>query len=163
RPAAVLPALGLLRLLPRPAAVPVPARGLPVGRRDRNAIPAPGPGARPGARGTDLRGPDDRRLGQDPQGRRQPGPPRPAGRAAPALGRRGPAAKDAVPALVPLLKDADPFVRVEAGMTLAAVGAAAVPALTEALKDPDRYERMGAALALGHLGKAARPAVDALN
>jgi hypothetical protein len=84
------------------------------------------------------------------------------GQAAAALGRYGPAAKEAVPALIGVLKDKDPFVRVQATDTLAKIGPDALPALQAALSDSDPLTGMGAALALGHMGAAAKPVTAAL-
>ncbi len=81
------------------------------------------------------------------------------------LGRMGPAAKEAVPALVAALKDE--AVASRAAIALTQIGAAAVPALGKALKDPDQSVRLQAARVLGNLGPAAREAlpdlVDALS
>src|SRR5262249_29264244 len=84
-------------------------------------------------------------------------------KAAAALGRMGPAAKDAVPALVEALKDKQAEVRVQASLALAAIGDAAVQPLIKALKDEHRQTRMGAALCLGHMGSKAEAAAPALK
>jgi HEAT repeat protein len=89
--------------------------------------------------------PDDRRL------------------AAEILGRIGPAAEPAVPALTAALMDANPSVRHGAAVAVKRIGQAAVPALTAALADPDKSVRVAAADALGRLGPAAVPAVSALT
>src|SRR5205085_4604058 len=78
--------------------------------------------------------------------------------AATALGQIGPAAREAVPALTPLLRDPDGDVRSAAFQALGRIGpaaAAAVPALVEALADPAR--RGPAAEALAAIGPAAVP------
>jgi hypothetical protein len=64
------------------------------------------------------------------------------GEAATALGRIGPAAKAAIPALIDALKDRDPLVRVEAASALGSIGPDAIGALRDALKNEDRYVRM---------------------
>jgi HEAT repeat protein len=67
------------------------------------------------------------------------------------LGKFGPTAKEAVPALTATLKDPDTSVRIGATYALARIGPdaeAAVPALKDALKDKDREVREGAAYAL---------------
>ncbi len=74
-------------------------------------------------------------------------------RAADALGKQGPAASAAVPALRKALKDPDRDVRKAATRALVKMGAAAVPALRKALKDPDEGVRKAAADALGKLGQ----------
>ena len=91
--------------------------------------------------------------------------------AAGGLGRMGPAAKDAVPALAAVLslnrggRDYGP--RVEALVALTRIGkeaGAAVPALVEALSDRDPTLRRDAASLLGRIGKpAALPAEAALR
>lgn len=82
--------------------------------------------------------------------------------AAHALAQIGPAA---VPSLVGVLKDDDPFTRCEAARALARIGpdaAEAVRPLAEALNDDDALIRATAAYALGEIGSAAREAVAAL-
>jgi HEAT repeat protein len=67
------------------------------------------------------------------------------------LGKYGPEAKGAVPAIADALKDPDASVRIGAAYALARIGLdaeAAVPALKNALKDKDRKVRAGAAYAL---------------
>ena len=81
------------------------------------------------------------------------------------LGRIGPAAKDAVPALIAALKDEDGDVRMEVVRTLREIGPAAedaVPALITALKDEIWDVRGSAANALREIGPAAEDAVPAL-
>lgn len=76
-------------------------------------------------------------------------------RAAEALGRLGPAAKDAVPALAAALKDPERFVRMSAARALGQLGAAskeALPALAAALNDSDSFVRGTAARTLGRVG-----------
>lgn len=71
--------------------------------------------------------------------------------------------KDALPALLALLKDSDPRKRARAADELGKRGAReAVPALSAALVDPDLRVVASAALALGSMGKAADSAVPAL-
>jgi hypothetical protein len=83
--------------------------------------------------------------------------------AAIALGQIGPAAKDAVPALIEVLKDKDDRVRNYAASALGKIGPAAVPALMEALKDKDINVRNAAVRALGQIGPAAKAAVPSLK
>ncbi len=85
--------------------------------------------------------------------------------AAVTLGQIGPAAKDAVPHLVELLKDPDALVRRAAAGALGMIGAAAkdaVPHLIDLLKDSDTDVRRAAAGALGMIGPAAKDAVPHL-
>ena len=87
--------------------------------------------------------------------------------AALALGAMGPDAKDAVPALIDVLKtDSDHGVRLFAAASLGAIGPDArdsVPALIDALKaDSDIVVRRTAASALGAIGPDAKDAVPAL-
>jgi HEAT repeat protein len=72
----------------------------------------------------------------------------------------GPAARDAVPALVRCLEDANEQVRWFASNALRKVGAAAAPALVEALKDP--RVAPAACMALSTMGAGAAPAVPAV-
>jgi HEAT repeat protein len=71
----------------------------------------------------------------------------------------GPAAAEAVPALVAALKDPNKPVRRDAAAALANIGpaaAGAVPDLIAALKDPDEIVRQRVADALGRVqGKSA--------
>ena len=74
-------------------------------------------------------------------------------------------AKAGLPALIEMLKSANPRNRVRAtiGMrTLGPAAAAAAPALVGALKDEDFWVRGGAVTALGLIGPAARSAIPAL-
>ena len=82
--------------------------------------------------------------------------------------RLGPAAKDAVPALILELKDPDPGYRQEVEFALAAIGPeakAAVPALLEHMTDSkeEPKDRYTACYALGKIGPAAAAAVPSLR
>jgi HEAT repeat protein len=86
-------------------------------------------------------------------------------RAAAILGRIGPPAQEAVPALRDVLDDPDGEVRREAAFALGAMGEAAspaVPQLTELLQDPDMNVRYAAAYALGKIGPQAMEAKSEL-
>jgi HEAT repeat protein len=76
--------------------------------------------------------------------------------AARALGGMGPAAKDAVPALIKNLADSQDPVRDESAQALALIGSAAGPALVAALQDADVKRRIGAANALQQMDPAYR-------
>jgi HEAT repeat protein len=81
------------------------------------------------------------------------------------LGRIGPAAAPAVPALTSLISDPDERVAQEAILALAAIGPdakAAVPSLISGIKTPDNPNAHAAAFALGKIGKNADTAVPAL-
>jgi hypothetical protein len=78
------------------------------------------------------------------------------------LGKMGPAAAEAVPALITALGDAEPAVRSGATHALGRIGAAAVPALISALGDAEREVRYWAAHALGQIRQAAE-ALPALS
>lgn len=80
-----------------------------------------------------------------------------------ALGRLGPLATDAIPALVRLLDDPDGLLRRSAARAIGQCGAEAVPALSAALSHSDRHVRRQATWALGRLGEKARPAVIKLG
>jgi HEAT repeat protein len=84
--------------------------------------------------------------------------------AAKALGQQGPAAKEAIAALVKTAKkDGDVHVREEAIRALGRIGRDAVPDLIKLLKKDSReLTRADAATALGEIGKDAREAVPAL-
>jgi HEAT repeat protein len=83
-----------------------------------------------------------------------------------ALARVGPAATEAVPALVAELSSDDSGRRWRAARTLGRIGPgamAAVPNLVEALDDPNEGVRFRAARALGQIGPEARSAAAALQ
>ncbi|MFQ5794400.1 MAG: HEAT repeat domain-containing protein [Candidatus Bipolaricaulia bacterium] len=87
--------------------------------------------------------------------------------AAGALGRMGPATRDAVPALVEALNDTNLDVRWQAAWALGEIdpdAREAVPALIEALQDVEVFVRAAAAGALGKIGPAtAQDAILALT
>jgi len=86
--------------------------------------------------------------------------------AAHALGRIGPPAKSAVPALIEALSDNFRETRSAAAGALGRIGPdarAAVPALVKALSDQERFVRLIAARALGRIGKEAKDALPALE
>ncbi len=82
-----------------------------------------------------------------------------------ALGEIGPAAREAVPDLTPLL--ADDALRPQVAVALMRIDSEqakkVVPALVEDLKSLDDSRRKGALLALENLGEAAKPAIPALT
>ena len=80
------------------------------------------------------------------------------GGAAMALGDMGPAAHEAIPALIENLGNQDPEVQRTVAEALAQIGPETVKPLTEALGSNDAKSRQGAALALAGLGKAAKEA-----
>lgn len=84
-------------------------------------------------------------------------------RAAKTLGRLGWLAKDALPALVGVLRDDDGKVREAAAQAVGQMGPEAVPDLTGMLAHADKYVRRNAVWALGRLGPGARPALGALG
>jgi HEAT repeat protein len=83
------------------------------------------------------------------------------------LGRLGPTARPAIPALAKALRDADPEVRLGVAHVLVQIdpeqAGAVVPGLIEGLRDKDEKIRRGAAYVLGQVGPAARPALPALT
>ncbi len=84
--------------------------------------------------------------------------------AATVLGRMGPRALEAAPALVAALRDDNVHLRKMAALALGDLGAVeAVPPLIEALRDPDAAVRRRAAVALGELGPWAQGALPALR
>jgi HEAT repeat protein len=76
-----------------------------------------------------------------------------------ALERMGANAKGAVPVLIEMLKDDDPFLRTAADRILQKIGADAMPALLKAIRDRDNE---GPDAILGRLGATARPAIPEL-
>jgi HEAT repeat protein len=83
-----------------------------------------------------------------------------------ALGMIGPPAKDAVPLLINLLKDADLKTRetaLESVLLIDPDGGLAIPLLMEALKSSDQTMRVNAARALGLYGSKAESALPLLN
>ncbi|MGD2127438.1 MAG: HEAT repeat domain-containing protein [Desulfobacteraceae bacterium] len=85
--------------------------------------------------------------------------------AAEALGKIGPEAAEAVPALIRSLKSVDDLVRARAAEALGDIGAAAeeaVPLLVKGLEDENSYARVKSAEALGKIGREAAEAVPAL-
>jgi HEAT repeat protein len=81
------------------------------------------------------------------------------------LSQMGPAAREAVPALVECLKK-ESIVRQKAALALGAIGEDAsesVPALAELLRDPEWTVRRQAAMALGRIGPAAGKALPELE
>ena len=85
--------------------------------------------------------------------------------AAKALGRQGPAAKKAIPALIESAKtDPDLYVRQDAIRSLGLMGRDAVPVLIKLMKThTDPLARADAAKALGNMGDDARKALPALR
>ena len=69
------------------------------------------------------------------------------------IGRIGPAAKEAVPALTEALDDDDYDVTIAVINTLADIGPVAVPALIQALGDEDNDVRLHASLALSRINQ----------
>jgi hypothetical protein len=81
-----------------------------------------------------------------------------------ALAAIGPAARQAVPALLSMLGHPNLFYRRNASHALACIGpdAAALDALIEAIKEEDSFVNYHAAIAVGKLGPQAKQAVPAL-
>src|SRR5438128_8475391 len=77
------------------------------------------------------------------------------------LGRLGPLAADALPALTQLLHHAEPHVRKTATRALGQLGAPAIPALSDALSHDDKEIRRQAIWALGRMGNLALVAIPA--
>jgi HEAT repeat protein len=75
------------------------------------------------------------------------------------LGRLGPRAKAAIPALIAAFKDTESPVREEASRALKKIGEPAVEPLLEALKDRDEYVRLRAVKVLGQMGTKAKLAL----
>jgi HEAT repeat protein len=87
-------------------------------------------------------------------------------RAMKVLGKIGPDAAPAVPALIELLKDQDPKVRTEALFTLASIGSkasAAIESGIKALADTDRDVMLTAGYFLDKMGPEAKAAAPALR
>jgi len=82
------------------------------------------------------------------------------------LGRIGPQAKAAVPALIRAARDADLSVRMHSTQSLGLIGSAAVqasPILIERLNEPDPLSRWIAARALAHVGCRDTSAIPGLT
>ena len=86
-------------------------------------------------------------------------------RSAYALGKIGPAAREAVPALTKILGHEDPSVRRDAARALWCIrkDVAGVPVLTALLKEEARYLAEPAAQSLGDMGPAAKASLPALR
>jgi len=81
------------------------------------------------------------------------------------LSEIGPAAKGAIPYVLPVLKDRDGGIRLSAVSYLAAMGSAPelpVPDIIRCLKDPEKSVRMKAMEVLGNCGLAAKNAIPEL-
>jgi HEAT repeat protein len=81
------------------------------------------------------------------------------------LSQIGPAAKGAIPYVLPVLKDRDGGIRLSALWYLAAMGSAPelhVPDIIQCLKDPEKSVRMKAMEVLGNCGLAAKNAIPEL-
>jgi len=81
------------------------------------------------------------------------------------LSQIGPAAKGAIPYVLPVLKDRDGGMRLSALWYLAAMGSApelSVPDIIQCLKDPEKSVRMKAMEVLGNCGLAAKNAIPEL-
>jgi HEAT repeat protein len=70
--------------------------------------------------------------------------------------------KELIPSLIDALKDADPEVRQNSAMALAALGQDALTPLKDALKDANKEKRAAAAYALGQMGNTGRDAMTDL-
>jgi hypothetical protein len=110
------------------------------------------------------------KLGGDPKaalvalGRGVRDPDRDVARAAlEVIDRLGPAAKDAIPDLIVVLKGRDPFLRQAAMVSLGRMGAAAAKPLAAVLDNDEPAVRRAAAIALGRIGPPARAAAFALQ
>ena len=75
----------------------------------------------------------------------------------------GPEAAKAVHALMPLLADKYPSIRLETTFALAKIGSAALPALRNGLTSTDKMIQIGSALTLGHMGSQAKAAIPDLK
>lgn len=84
-------------------------------------------------------------------------------RAADALAILGEGAKGAVPALLEVLSDEEPWVRSSASAALVAIGKEAVPALTELFREQNGGPSVRAAFILGTLGAEARAAAPVIE
>lgn len=82
--------------------------------------------------------------------------------AAEALGRLGPAAESAVPALIETMKRNEPFIADHAAEALGKIGPAAVPALREVLSTSNGAVWAHAARALGSAGPASKDTISLL-
>ncbi len=80
-------------------------------------------------------------------------------RAAKDLGRLGWLAREAMPALVDVLADADTKVREAAAQAVGQMGPEALPTLSAMLGHQDKYVRRHAVWAMGRLGPLAKPAL----
>ena len=78
------------------------------------------------------------------------------------LGRIGPGAGTAAPALRAMLGDEQAVIRAAAAEALGGISPAAVPALIQALQDPEKEVRQAAVSALGEVGAEAAAAVPDL-
>jgi HEAT repeat protein len=83
-------------------------------------------------------------------------------RAAKGLGRLGWLAREALPALVGTLRDADAKVREAAAHAIGLMGPEALPTLVVMLAHEDKYVRRNAVWAMAKLGPLARPALGDL-
>jgi HEAT repeat protein len=75
----------------------------------------------------------------------------------------GPDAAKAVDALIPLLADKSPAIRLETSFALAKIGPAALPALRHGLSSTENMIQIGCALTLGHMGSQASAAIPDLK